>query len=333
MSKESNRAKALEIAKGLILKSQGKEAITIFDDDKTVQIDSLSTGCPEIDAAIGIGGIPKGRMTEIFGGEATGKTTIALHAIAETQRNGGVCAFIDIEHAINFQYSKDIGVNFSEDKMVFSQPDSGEDALEQVDFLVKSGAVDLIVVDSVDALVPREVLEKGITDDTMGLLARLMGKGCRRFKSTCSETGTAIIFINQIRAKMKTFGFGDPMTTSGGNALPFYASLRMKVSKGMSIKQGEEIIGTRTHVKIVKNKVAVPFKEAVFDLEYGKGISKLRATVTKAVELEIVEKSGSWYSYDEERIGQGLKSAIEFFEAHPIALTEIEEKIKEHTDD
>jgi len=328
MTKESNRAKALEIARGLIIKSQGKEALTIFDDEAAIKIDALSTGCAEIDEAIGIGGIPKGRMTEIFGAEATGKTTIALHAIAETQANGGVCAFIDVEHAINFQYAKDIGVSFDTSNMVFSQPDSGEDALEQVDLLIKSGAVDLIVIDSVDALVPRAVLENGITDDTMGLLARLMGKGCRRFKSTCSDTGTAIIFINQIRDKMNKFGFGDPTTTSGGKALPFYSSLRMKVTKGNAIKQGDEIIGTRTHVKVVKNKVAVPFKEAVFDLEYGKGISKLRATVTNAISLGIVEQNGGWYKFGEEKM-QGLKAVIEFFEAHPLALKEIEEKIND----
>jgi len=326
--KISDRINALEIAKAMIMKSQGKEAITNFDEKEITKIEAFPTGCQEIDEAIGIGGIPKGRMTEIFGGEATGKTTIALHMIAETQKNGGVCAFIDIEHAINFQYAEDIGVDFSAEKMVFSQPDSGEDALEQVDFLIKSGAIDIIVVDSVDALVPKAVLENGITDDTMGLLARLMGKGCRRFKSTCSETGTSVVFINQIRDKMNKFGFGDPTTTSGGKALPFYASLRMKVTKGMAIKQGEEIVGTKTHVKIVKNKVAVPFKEAVFELEYGKGISSLRATIAKAISAGIVDKSGSWYSFNEEKLGQGLKPVLEFFEAHPLALEEVEDRLK-----
>ena len=325
--KESDRNKALEIAKAMIVKSQGKEAITNFDETEITRIEAFPTGCQEIDDAIGIGGIPKGRMTEIFGGEGTGKTTIALHAIAETQKDGGVCAFIDIEHAINFQYAEDIGVDFSAEKMVFSQPDSGEDALEQVDFLIKSGAVDMIVVDSVDALVPKAVLENGITDDTMGLLARLMGKGCRRFKSTCSETGTSLVFINQIRDKMNKFGFGDPTTTSGGKALPFYASLRMRVKKGEAIKQGTDIIGTKTYVEVVKNKVAVPFKKATFDLEYGKGISKLRATIKKAIELDIVKQSGAWFVFGEEKF-QGLSATLEFFEAHPLALEEVEERLK-----
>ena len=325
----NSKLKALELARSLIVKSQGKEALTSFDASEIAKIECLPTGCQEIDDAIGIGGIPRGRMTEIFGGEATGKTTIALHIIAETQKNGGICAFIDVEHAINFQYAEKIGVKFDADSMVFSQPDSGEDALEQVLILAQSGAVDLIVVDSVDAIVPQAMMEKGVTEDTMGLLARLMGKACRILKSTCSNTDTSVLFINQIRYKMNSFGFGDPTTTSGGKALPFYASVRLKVTKGMSLKQGEEIIGTKTHVKVVKNKVAVPFKEAIFELEYGKGISNTRRLINLAVEQGIVEKSGSWYSFNEERIGQGMKAVVEFFEAHPLALTEIEEKVND----
>lgn len=323
----NSKRKALELARTMILKSQGKEALTNFDESEIAKIEALPTGCQEIDDAIGIGGMPRGRMIEIFGGEATGKTTIALHAIAETQKRGGVCAFIDVEHAINFQYAEKIGVKFDSDSMVFSQPDSGEDALEQVLILAQSGAVDLIVVDSVDAIVPQAMMEKGVTEDTMGLLARLMGKACRILKSTCSNTDTSVLFINQIRYKMNSFGYGDPTTTSGGKALPFYASVRLKVIKGDTLKQGEEIIGTKTIVKVVKNKVAIPFREAKFELEYGKGISSLRRVINLAIKQELIEKSGSWFSFNGEKLGQGMKSVVEFFEAHPLALTEIEEKV------
>ena len=326
--KDDSKKKAIDLAKALIIKSQGKEAITSFNEDTEIEpVKGLSTGVQEIDDATGIGGIPKGRLTELFGDYATGKTTIALHAIAETQKNGGCCAFIDVEHALDFKYAKDLGVSFAEEDMVFSQPDSGEKAIEQVDLLAKTGYVDLIVIDSVDALLPQAIIEKGYDESTMGELARLMGKAVRKLVPVCAHSGTAIVFINQIRSKMNTFGHGDTTTTSGGRGLDFYSSMRLSIKNMGGIKQGETKVGNKIKVIVVKNKLGIPFREANCEVEFGKGISPVRGLANAAIEKGIIEKKGSWYSYEEHSIGQGVTSVLEWLEAHPLAKDEIKEKL------
>lgn len=330
----SNRTQAIDLAKAMIVKSQGKNSITSFDDETEIEkVQALSTGCIEIDNATGIGGIPRGRLTEIFGDYATGKTTIALHAIAETQKNGGFCAFIDAEHALNMEYASGLGVSFENEKMFFSQPDSGEKAIEQVDILAKSGQVDLIVIDSVDALLPQAIIEKGYDENTMGELARLMSKSCRKLVPVCSESGTAILFINQIRSKMNSFGYGEQSASSGGRALDFYASMRMKIVTTGPIKQADVRVGNKVKIIIQKNKLAAPYKEANCEIEFGKGISPIRSLVNTAVEAGVIEKSGAWYSYDGERIGQGITAALDWVECNSLVIDEIQTKLKEKKDD
>jgi recombination protein RecA len=288
-------------------------------------VEAVSTGALSLDIALGIGGIPKGRIIEIYGPESSGKTTLTLHQVAEVQRAGGVAAFVDAEHALDVVYAKKLGVNI--DELLVSQPDTGEQALEIVDMLVRSGAVDLIIVDSVAALTPKAEIEGEMGDSHMGLQARLMSQALRKLTGTISRSNCSVVFINQIRMKIGVM-FGNPETTTGGNALKFYASVRMDVRKIASIKQSEEeVVGNRTRVKVVKNKMAAPFKQAEFDIMFGKGISRSGDVLDLAVAKDIVAKSGSWFSYKEERIGQGRENAKEYIESHPEMMRKIEAEV------
>jgi recombination protein RecA len=320
------KSKALEAAVGAIEKQFGKGSIMRLGKGGHAEpVEAVSTGALSLDIALGIGGIPKGRIIEIYGPESSGKTTLTLHQVAEVQRAGGVAAFVDAEHALDVVYAKKLGVNI--DELLVSQPDTGEQALEIVDMLVRSGAVDLIIVDSVAALTPKAEIEGEMGDSHMGLQARLMSQALRKLTGTISRSNCSVVFINQIRMKIGVM-FGNPETTTGGNALKFYASVRMDVRKIASIKQSEEeVVGNRTRVKVVKNKMAAPFKQAEFDIMFGKGISRSGDVLDLAVAKDIVAKSGSWFSYKEERIGQGRENAKEYIESHPEMMRKIEAEV------
>jgi recombination protein RecA len=325
---ESDRNRAIELAMGQIEKQFGKGSIMRLGEDAVLpDIKSIPTGALSLDIALGIGGVPCGRIVEVYGPESSGKTTLALHIAAEAQKKGGVAAFVDAEHALDVHYAKKLGVNT--DDLLISQPDTGEQALEIVEVLVRSGAIDVLIIDSVAALVPRAEIEGEMGDSHMGLQARLMSQALRKLTGTISKSNCCVIFINQIRMKIGVM-FGNPETTTGGNALKFYASIRMDIRRIASLKQGQDAIGNRTRVKVVKNKVAPPFKEAEFDIMYGTGISKEGDLVDLGVECEIVEKSGSWFSYGEERIGQGRENAKKFLIDHPETAADIEARVLKH---
>jgi recombination protein RecA len=327
-SPDQIRAKALDTAVTQIERQFGKGAIMrLGDAGAQPDIESVSTGSFGLDVALGIGGLPRGRIIEIYGPESSGKTTLALSVVAQAQKTGGVCAFIDAEHALDTKYAKKLGVII--DDLLLSQPDTGEQALEITDMLVRSSAVDVIVIDSVAALTPRAEIEGEMGDTHVGLQARLMSQALRKLAGTISKTNTILIFINQIRLKIGVM-FGSPETTSGGNALKFYASIRMDIRRIGAIKKGDEAIGGRTRVKVVKNKIAPPFRQAEFDLLYGTGINRNGELIDMGVELEIVEKSGTWYSYGETRIGQGRENARVFLEQNVDIAEEISTKLKVH---
>jgi recombination protein RecA len=323
---DSAKAKALELAVRHIEKQYGKGAIMRLGDAPAIAVDVIPTGSLALDAALGVGGVPRGRIIEIFGPESSGKTTLALHIMAEAQKLGGACAFIDAEHAFDARYAANLGVDL--DNLLVSQPDTGEQALNICDTLVRSGALDVIVVDSVAALVPQAEIQGDMGDSHVGLQARLMSQALRKLTGTINRTRTVLIFINQLREKIGVM-FGNPETTTGGRALKFYASVRMDIRRVGSIKEGTDIIGNRTRVKIVKNKVAPPFREAEFDIIYGEGISTLGELVDLAVEYNILQKSGSWYAYGEERIGQGREAAKAWLKEHPEAQEAIRQQVKE----
>jgi recombination protein RecA len=310
---------------GQIEKQHGKGTIMRLGDKPVIQVDTISTGSMAIDYSLGVGGIPRGRIIEIYGPESSGKTTLALHVIAEAQKKGGYAAFIDAEHAFDAKYAKALGINTEE--MLISQPDSGEQALEIAESLIRSGALDVVVIDSVAALVPRAELEGEMGDSHMGLQARLMSQALRKLTGVVNKTSTAVIFINQIREKIGVM-FGSPETTTGGRALKFYASVRLDIRRIGAIKKGDEVIGNRTKVKVVKNKVAPPFREVEFNIMYGKGISRIAELLDMAVDLEIIEKRGSWYRYEGEPIGQGGDSAMQFLEEDPKLNKKIEETVR-----
>ena len=320
-----DKQKALETALGNIERAFGKGSVMRLGDNKALDIESVSTGSIGLDIALGIGGLPRGRVTEIYGPESSGKTTLALHAAAEAQRNGGVCAFVDAEHALDPVYAAKLGVDL--DDLLVSQPDTGEQALEITDTLVRSGAVDMVVVDSVAALTPRAELEGEMGDSLPGLQARLMSQALRKLAGSISRTNCMVVFINQIRMKIGVM-FGSPETTTGGNALKFYASVRLDIRRIGSIKDKDEVIGNQTRVKVVKNKVAPPFRQVEFDILYGEGISKTGELIDLGVKGEIVEKAGSWYSYNGQRIGQGRKKARQFLVENPELAAEIEDAIR-----
>jgi len=319
--------KALELAVGQIEKQFGKGSVMrLGADDKIQDIDAVSTGSLGLDVALGVGGLPRGRVVEIYGPESSGKTTLALQTVAEAQRSGGVAAFVDAEHALDVGYARKLGVKTSD--LLISQPDSGEQALEIAETLVRSGAIDILVVDSVAALVPRAEIEGEMGDSHMGLQARLMSQALRKLTGTIARSNTMVIFINQIRMKIGVM-FGSPETTTGGNALKFYASVRCDIRRIAAIKQGDQAIGSRTRVRVVKNKVAPPFREAEFDILYGVGINKAGELIDLGVEMGLVEKSGSWYSYGEERLGQGRENSCEFLRENPKMAQEIETKLRQ----
>ena len=321
-----DRNEALDNALKKIEKDFGKGAIMRLGDAKAnMNIEVISTGILPLDVALGVGGIPRGRIVEIYGPESSGKTTVTLHMIAEAQKNGGIAAFIDAEHALDPIYAQKLGVDI--DNLLISQPDSGEQALDIVDALVRSGAIDLVVVDSVAALVPKAEIEGEMGDSHVGLHARLMSPAMRKLTGIISKTRTVVVFINQIREKVGVM-FGNPETTTGGRALKFYSSVRLDVRKIDVIKQGQELIGNRTRIKVVKNKVAPPFKQAEFDIMYGEGVSKLGSVLDMGVELDIVDKSGAWFSYDGNRLGQGKENAKQSLKDHPEIAEEIESKIR-----
>ena len=324
-----DKLKALEMAIGQIEKSFGKGSVMkLGQNESVVDIEAISSGSLSLDIALGIGGFPKGRIVEIYGPESSGKTTLALHVLAEAQKNGGTCAFIDAEHALDTIYAKKLGVNV--DELVISQPDAGEQALEITDTLVRSGAVDVLVVDSVAALTPRAELEGEMGDHHVGLHARLMSQALRKLTSSISKSNCLVIFINQIRLKIGVM-FGNPETTTGGNALKFYSSVRIDIRRIGAIKERDDIIGNQTRVKVVKNKVSAPFRTVEFDIMYGEGISKTGELVDLGVESEIIEKSGSWYSYKTERIGQGRENAKTFLKENPDLAEEIETLIRQNS--
>lgn len=325
--KSADRATALENALKQIDRQFGKGTLMRLGDQEKIEMEAIPTGSIALDSALGIGGVPKGRIIEIYGPESSGKTTVALHIIAECQKTGGIAAFIDAEHALDPVYAK-IGVDV--DNLLVSQPDYGEQALEICDALARSGAVDIIVVDSVAALTPRAEIEGEMGDTHVGLLARLMSQAMRKLTGNISKNNTTMIFINQVREKVGVM-YGNPEVTTGGRALKFYSSVRMEVRKGEALKRGTEIIGNRTKVKIVKNKVAPPFKTVEFDIMYGEGISNEGSIIDVGVELEIIRKSGAWYSYEGEKIGQGRDNAKEYLKANPETKAEIEAKIRAHS--
>jgi len=320
-----DKSKALEAALAQIEKAFGKGSVMKLGQRSAVSVDSVSTGSLGIDFALGVGGLPRGRVIEIFGPESSGKTTIALHAVAECQKAGGSCAFVDAEHALDPEYAKNLGINI--DELIISQPDTGEQALEITDTLVRSGGIDLIVIDSVAALVPKAEIEGEMGDSHMGLQARLMSQALRKLTGSIAKTNCIVIFINQIRMKIGVM-FGNPETTTGGNALKFYSSVRIEVRKIRSIKSQEEVVGNETRVKIVKNKVAPPFKVVEFDIMYGKGISKHGEIIDFGVKFDIIEKSGSWFSYKGQKIGQGKENVKDYLRDNPKISSEIESDIK-----
>ncbi|MET7750808.1 MULTISPECIES: recombinase RecA [Micromonospora] len=321
-----DREKALDLALAQIDKQFGKGSVMRLGERPVIQTAVIPTGSIALDVALGVGGLPRGRVIEIYGPESSGKTTVALHAVANAQRAGGIAAFIDAEHALDPEYAKALGVDT--DAMLVSQPDTGEQALEIADMLIRSGALDIIVIDSVAALVPRAEIEGEMGDSHVGLQARLMSQALRKITGVLSNTGTTAIFINQLREKIGVM-FGSPETTTGGRALKFYASVRLDVRRIESLKDGTDVVGNRTRVKVVKNKVAAPFKQAEFDIMYGKGISREGSLIDVGVEQAIIRKSGAWYTYDGDQLGQGKEKAREFLKENPDVAAEIEKKILE----
>jgi recombination protein RecA len=326
MTTSPDKTKAVDTAMGQIERQFGKGAIMKLGARPVENIPVISTGAIELDRALGIGGLPRGRVIEIFGPESSGKTTLALHAVANAQKQGGIAAFIDAEHALDTVYARKLGVNC--DELLVSQPDTGEQALEIADMLVRSGAIDVMVIDSVAALVPRAEIEGEMGDSHMGLQARLMSQALRKLTGTIGKTMTSVIFINQIRMKIGVM-FGNPETTTGGNALKFYSSVRLDIRRIGAIKDGQEVVGNRTRVKVVKNKMAPPFKEAEFDIMYGEGISKAGDLLDVGVSTGIIDKSGSWYSYNGERIGQGRENVKKFFQENPDLFESAEVRVRE----
>ena len=324
--KTADKEKALESALAQIERQFGKGSIMkLGGENPMADIEATSTGSLGLDIALGIGGLPKGRVIEIYGPESSGKTTLTLHAIAEEQKKGGVCAFVDAEHALDPQYAKKLGVNL--DELLISQPDTGEQALEIVDTLVRSGAVNMVIVDSVAALTPKSELEGDMGDSSVGVHARLMSQAMRKLTGSINRSGCMVIFINQIRMKIGVM-FGSPETTTGGNALKFYASVRLDIRRIGAIKDRDEVVGNATRVKVVKNKVAPPFKQVEFDIMYGEGISKMGELLDLGVKAGVVEKSGAWFSYGDERIGQGRENSKIFLRENPTVALEIEDKIR-----
>lgn len=322
---ETNKLKALDVALAQIEKQFGKGSIMKLGSSTGTSIDVIPTGSLSLDLALGVGGVPRGRIIEIFGPESSGKTTVALHIIAEAQKLGGVAAFIDAEHALDPIYAKALGVNIED--LLVSQPDTGEQGLEICEALVRSAAVDVIVLDSVAALVPRAEIEGEMGDNHVGLHARLMSQALRKLTGSISKSNTCVVFINQIREKIGVM-FGSPETTTGGRALKFYATIRIDIRRQEALKQGQEIVGNKTRVKIVKNKVAPPFKSADFDIMYGEGISKEGSIVDIGTEMEIISKSGAWYSYNGERLGQGRENVKEYLKQHPDVAITLEQLIR-----
>ncbi|MEG1002428.1 recombinase RecA [Clostridium sp.] len=322
---DSNKLKAIEAAMGQIEKQFGKGSVMKLGENSVLSIDSIPTGCLDLDIGLGIGGVPRGRIIEIYGPESSGKTTVALHIVAETQKQGGAVAFIDAEHALDPSYARKIGVDT--ESLIVSQPDTGEQGLEIAEALVRSGAIDTIVIDSVAALVPRAEIEGEMGDAHVGLQARLMSQALRKLAGTISKTNCVAIFINQLREKVGVM-FGSPETTPGGRALKFYSSVRMDVRRIDSIKQGESIVGNRTRVKIIKNKVAPPFRQAEFDIMYNEGISREGNIIDVGVKEEIVQKSGAWFSYGDIRLGQGRENSKGYLKENPEVALEIENKIR-----
>ena len=321
----NEKEKALKLTLDKLDKAYGKGAVMRLGDSKVVDVETISTGSITLDAALGIGGLPTGRVVEIYGPESSGKTTLTLHAIAEAQKKGGIAAFIDAEHAFDKTYAKKLGVNV--EKLLIAQPDDGEQALDIAEHLIRSGAIDICVIDSVAALVPRSELEGDMGDSKMGLQARLMSQAMRKLTGAINKTGCCCIFINQLRDKIGVM-FGNPETTTGGNALKFYSSVRLDIRRIGAIKDKEDILGNRTRVKVVKNKMAPPFRKAEFDIMYGEGISKLGEIIDLGVDLDILNKSGSWYSYGDTKLGQGRESVKDLLRDNPELAEEIEAKIR-----
>ena len=324
---DMDKMKAIESAMGQIEKQFGKGSIMKLGEHSSLNVDAISTGSLDLDIALGIGGVPRGRIIEIYGPESSGKTTVALHISAEAQKRGGAVAFIDAEHALDPSYARNVGVDT--ENLIVSQPDTGEQGLEITEALVRSGAIDVVVVDSVAALVPRAEIEGEMGDSHVGLQARLMSQALRKLTGTINKSNCIVIFINQLREKVGVM-FGNPETTTGGRALKFYASVRMDVRRIDSIKQGDEIIGNRTRVKVVKNKVAPPFKQAEFDIMYGEGISKIGDLLDIAADIDIVKKSGSWYAYNDIKLGQGRENVKKFLADNMDLTDEINAKVREH---
>ena len=327
MAENSEKKKALDAALSQIEKQFGKGSVMKLGEFKAMEVEAIPTGALSLDIALGIGGVPRGRIIEVYGPESSGKTTLALHIIAEAQKTGGEAAFIDAEHALDPVYAKKLGVNI--DELIVSQPDTGEQALEITESLVRSGALDVIVVDSVAALVPKAEIDGDMGDSHMGLQARLMSQALRKLAGAINKSKTVLIFINQLREKIGVM-FGNPETTTGGRALKFYASVRMDIRKIENIKQDGNVIGNRARVKIVKNKVAPPFREAEFDIMYGEGISKVGNILDTAINLNIIEKSGSWFSYNGDRVGQGRENVKNYLKDNPKILEEVEKKVREN---
>ena len=327
MGENTEKKKALEMAMSQIEKQFGKGSVMKLGEFKAMEVEAIPTGALSLDIALGIGGVPRGRIIEVYGPESSGKTTLALHVIAEAQKMGGEAAFIDAEHALDPIYARKLGVNI--DNLIVSQPDTGEQALEITESLIRSGALDVIVVDSVAALVPKAEIDGDMGDSHMGLQARLMSQALRKLAGALNKTKTVLIFINQLREKIGVM-FGNPETTTGGRALKFYASVRMDIRKIENIKQDGEVKGSRVRVKVIKNKVAPPFREAEFDIVYGEGISKAGNILDMAVNLDIIEKAGSWFSYNGERIGQGRENVKKYLKENPDILQEVEGKVRDN---
>jgi len=326
MSTSPDKEKAVETAMGQIERQFGKGSIMKLGSRPVIDVPVIPTGSIALDKALGVGGLPKGRVIEVFGPESSGKTTLALHAVAETQKQGGIAAFIDAEHALDTSYARKLGVDC--DELLVAQPDTGEQALEIADMLVRSGAIDIMVIDSVAALVPRAEIEGEMGDSHMGLQARLMSQALRKLTGTIGKTMTSVIFINQIRMKIGVV-FGNPETTTGGNALKFYSSVRIDIRRSTPIKDGQEIVGNRTKVRVVKNKMAPPFKSVEFDIMYGEGISKTGDLLDVGAEANVIDKSGSWYSYNGERIGQGRENVKSFLKDNPDLYDDLQIKVRE----
>ncbi len=321
----NDREKALEMALAQIDKQYGKGSIMRMGEKTTMAIEAIPTGALALDVALGIGGLPRGRVVEIYGPESSGKSTLAMHVVAEAQRNGGICAYIDAEHAMDPVYARSIGVDI--DQLLISQPDTGEQALEIVDMLIRSGALDVVVIDSVAALTPKAEIEGDMGDSHMGLQARLMSQALRKLTANLNKSNTVAIFINQLREKIGVM-FGSPETTPGGRALKFYSSVRLDIRRIESIKDGAEVVGNRTRVKVVKNKVSPPFRQAEFDIMYGKGISREGSVLDMAVDLGIVKKSGAWFTYEGEQLGQGRENAKNYLMENTEVMVEVSEKVR-----